>query len=262
MSDFIERILAQKRKELEEKRKSIPLSVIMRKINKIPPSSLFSQSIFQGRAIIAEIKRASPSKGTLFSGDRIKKLVKIYEKYGASAISIVTDEKYFQGSLKDLHNVKSCVSLPLLRKDFIIDEYQILESKVARADALLLITSLLSSKKLKKFLKVAESIGMESVVEIHTQEELKKALNANAKIIGINNRDLRTMKVDLNTSQRILPSIPDSKIKIVESGIKSENDLLSFREFKVNAFLVGEALVTASNPADRLKSFCSLLREK
>jgi len=262
MGDFLECVFAQKRKELEEKQKSIPLSVLLHKVNKDLPSSLFSQSVFQGRGVIAEIKRASPSKGTLFSGDRTIKLAEIYEKYGASAISLVTDEKYFQGSLKDLHNVKSCVALPLLRKDFIIDEYQIVESRAAGADAILLIASLLSSKKLKKFLDVAEGLGMDSVVEIHTQEELTDVLNANAKIIGINNRDLRTMKVDLNSSQNILPLIPDSKIKIVESGIKSEDDLLSFREFKVNAFLIGEALVTASNPADKLKSFCSILREK
>jgi indole-3-glycerol phosphate synthase len=262
MADFLESVLTQKRKELEERRKSLSFSVLLRKVKKSPPSSLFSHSLLRGKTVIAEIKRASPSKGVLISGDRIEKLAKIYEKYGASAISVVTEEKYFHGSLKDLHKLTSFVHIPLLRKDFIIDEYQILESRESGANALLLIASLLSSKKLKKLLKVVDDIGMEAVVEVHTRDELKRALDADAKIIGINNRDLRTLKVDLNTSQSLLPLIPDSNIKIVESGIKDEKDLLSYDEFKVHAFLVGEALITASHPADKLKRFCSLLREK
>jgi indole-3-glycerol phosphate synthase len=262
MADFLESVLTQKRKELEERQKSLSFSVLLHKVKKFSPSSLFSHSLLRGRSIIAEIKRASPSKGVLFSGDRIEKLAKIYEKHGASAISVVTEEKYFHGRLEDLQNIKNGVHLPLLRKDFILDEYQILESKESGTNAILLIASILSPKKLEKFMKVVDDLGMEAVVEIHTREELKKALEVEAKIIGINNRDLRTMKVDLNTSKSLLPLIPDSRIKIVESGIKDEKDLLSYNEFKVHAFLVGSALVTASNPADKLKRFCSLLGEK
>lgn len=262
MNDFLETILAHKRKKLEQKRKSISFTELFTKVANSPPSFLFSSSLLRGRTIIAEIKKASPSKGVLFTREKITKLAHIYQKYGASAISVVTEETYFGGHLEDLQNIKNNVHLPLLRKDFIIDEYQILESKESGADAILLVVSLLCSKKLKKFLKIVCDLGMEAVVEIHSQKELKKALEAGAKIIGINNRNLKTMEVDLNTSQSILPLIPDSRIKIVESGIKKEKDLLSYKEFKVNAFLVGESLVTASHPAERLKRFCSLLREK
>lgn len=262
MADFLEGVLAQKRKESEERRKSLSFSLRLHKEKRFPPSSLFSHSLLKGRTIIAEIKRASPSKGVLFSKDSIEKLAKIYEEYGASAISVITEEKYFHGNLKDLQKLKNCIRIPLLRKDFIIDEYQILESRESGTDALLLIASLLSFKRLKKFLKIVDDLGMEAVVEVHTRDELKKVIDANAKIIGINNRDLRTLQVDFNVSKSLLPLIPDSKIKIVESGIKDEKDLLSYDEFNVNAFLVGEALVTASHPADKLKRFCSLLREK
>lgn len=262
MANFLEKVIAQKRKELEEKRKSLSFSELFHRVKESPSSSLFSRSILSGKTIIAEIKRASPSKGLLFSGNRIEKLAKIYQENGASAISLVTEEKYFLGSLKEIQKLKSFVRIPLLRKDFIIDEYQILESKESGADALLLITFLLPSKKLKKFLNSVDDIGMEAVVEVHTRDELEKALDTDAKIIGINNRDLRTLEVDLNTSKSLLPLIPDSRIKIVESGIKDEKDLSSYDKFKVNAFLIGEALLTASHPGERLKRFCSLLRKK
>ncbi|MFP4081124.1 MAG: indole-3-glycerol phosphate synthase TrpC [Candidatus Aminicenantes bacterium] len=262
MSDFLEIILAHKRKEWEEKQKSLSFSALWRRVQNSPPCSSLSHSLVGRRTIIAEIKRASPSKGAFLSGGRIKKLASIYQEYGASAISVVTEEGYFHGSLKDLRTIKNCVHIPVLRKDFIIDEYQILESRESGADAVLLIASLLGPKKLKKFLNVVAEQGMEAVVEINTQDELEKALEAEAKIIGINNRDLRTLRVDLNTSKSLLPLIPDSRIKIVESGLRDEDDLSSYHEFRVNGFLIGEALVTASHPEDVLKRFCSVLREK
>jgi len=260
MANFLEEIVAQKRKELEEKRKSLSFSELLYRVKKSPPS-LFSHSLLQGKKIIAEIKRTSPSKGLLFSGERIEELARIYEANGASAISILTDEKYFHGSLKDLQKIKNCVRIPLLRKDFIIDEYQILESKESRADAVLLITSLLSIKTLKKFLNVANDLGMDALVEVHTRDELEKAFDADATIIGINNRNLKTLEVDLKISTYLLPLIPDSRIKIVESGIKDENDLTFYDKFKVNAFLIGEALVTNPFPGKKLKRFCSILRK-
>jgi len=262
MVSFLEKVLAQKRKEVEMKRKFLSFSGLFQRVKELPSSSLFSHSILSGKAIIAEIKRASPSKGILFSGDRIEKLGMTYEAYGASSVSLVTEERYFQGNLRDLQKLKNSIRIPVLRKDFIIDEYQILESKQSGADAVLLITSLLSLKKLSKFLDLIDDLGMEAVVEVHTRDEIKKAFDADAKIIGINNRDLRTLEVDLNTSKSLLPLIPDSRIKIVESGIKDEKDLIFYDKFKVNAFLIGEALVTAPHPGEKLKRFCSVLRKK
>lgn len=262
MNNFLEKLLAQKRKEIKRKREFLSYSDLSQKIKGFSSEELFSRSILSGKTIIAEIKRASPSMGLLYSGKRIEKLGRIYEAYGASAVSLVTEEKFFQGSLQDLQKLKNSVHIPVLRKDFIIDEYQILESKNSGADAVLLITSLLSPKELTKFLDLIKNVGMEAVVEVHTRDELGKALDADAKIIGINNRDLRTFYVDLNTSRNLLPLIPDSRIKIVESGIKEEKDLIFYHKFKVNAFLIGEALVTASHPGEKLKRFCSVLRRK
>jgi indole-3-glycerol phosphate synthase len=262
MASFLEKVLAQKRREVEMKKKLLSFSELFQRVNGLSSFSLFSRSILPGNAIIAEIKRASPSKGILFSGDRIEKLAKIYEAFGASSVSLVTEERYFQGNLKDLQKLKNCIQIPVLRKDFIIDEYQILESKQSGADAVLLITSLLSSEELSKFLDLVDDLRMEAIVEVHTRDEIKKALDADAKIIGINNRNLRTLEVDINTSKSLLSLIPDSRIKIVESGIKDEKDLIFYDKFKVNAFLIGEALVTASNPGEKLKRFCSVLRKK
>ena len=260
MADFLEKILAQKRKELEEKQKYLSFAKLFHKV-KNAPSSLFSSSLVEGKKIIAEIKRASPSKGLLFSGEQVEKLATVYEENGASAISVLTEEKYFYGNVKDLEKIKSCVRIPLLRKDFIIDEYQILESKESGADAVLLITTLLSLEALKKFLKMADDLRMDVLVEVHTLDELDKALDADAKIIGINNRNLRTLEIDLTISKRLLPLIPNSRIKIVESGIKDEKDLLSYNELNVNAFLIGEALVTDPSPGMKLKRFCAILRK-
>lgn len=262
MIEFLEKVSSQKRKEVKEKKKLFPFSSLYQRVKDLPFSSQFSRSILTQKSIIAEIKRASPSKGILFSGRSVEEFGRIYETHGASAVSLVTDEKYFKGAMWDLQKLKACIRIPILRKDFIIDEYQILESKQSGADAVLLISSLLSSRKLTKFLDLFEEMRMDAVVEVHSEDELKGALDAGAKIIGINNRDLRTLTVDLNSSKRLLPLIPDSKIKIVESGIKDEKDLLSYSGFNVNAFLIGEALVTASCPGEVLKRLCLSLRRQ
>lgn len=261
MADFLKRITAQKRKELEKKQPSLPHPELLHEVKKRAFSSCFSSGFLQGKTIIAEIKRASPSKGILFKGDSIEKLVHIYEENGASAISVVTEEKYFHGSLGNLRTIRKCTHLPLLRKDFIIHSAEIVESREAGADALLLIASLLPAKTLKTFLNLVDELGMEAVVEVHTREDLRKALAAGAEIIGINNRNLKTMELNLQTALRLLPLIPDSKIKIVESGIRSAKDLLAYHEQSVNAFLIGEALLTSSDPAHTLKKFCSILRQ-
>lgn len=217
--------------------------------------SSFSLAIKEGKGIIAEIKRSSPSKGVFINEKEIESIAKTYERNGASALSVVTEEKYFQGNLTYLKKLKALVDLPILHKDFIIDEYQIWESKLHGADALLLIVALLEPKKLYDFIKLTEKVGMEALVEIHDKEELKIALEAEADIIGINNRNLKTLEVNPNTSLTLLPLIPADKIKIVESGLKSEQDIYFFKKLGADGFLIGEALLTAKNVGQTLRSF-------
>lgn len=262
MPEFLKEVLENKKRELTEKRKILSFPQLFRMVKEVDPHLRLSDFIRRGTGIIAEIKRGSPSKGVLFSGEGVEKLGKIYEAQGASALSVVTEENFFHGCLGDLQGLKYSTRIPVLRKDFIFDEYQILESKLSGGDAVLVIVSLLSLKKLSKFLDLIDDLGMEAVVEVHTRDDLEKAFDADAKIIGINNRDLKTFNVDLNTSRGLLPLIPDTRIKIVESGIKDEKDLLFYDKFKVNAFLIGEALVTASNPGEMLKKFCSILKKR
>jgi indole-3-glycerol phosphate synthase len=261
MTDYLEDVIALKTRDIEEKKKYLCFSEFFNIVKNKPPSRPFSSIIQKRKAIIAEIKKASPSKGTLFPGRHTERLGRIYEENGASAISVVTEEKYFKGCLQDLRNLKRRLQIPVLRKDFIVDEYQILESKHLGAAAVLLITSLLSQNKLKQLLGMVKDLGMEALVEVHNRIELQTALYADAKIVGINNRNLKTFKVDINTSKELLPLIPYPKIKIVESGIKDEKDLISFERLNVNAFLIGEALATAFNPGEKLKRFYSVLRK-
>ncbi len=261
MTCFMENVLSHKRKEVKERKKVLSFYELDRCVRGLNRSLLLSRFIESGKAIIAEIKKKSPSKGFFFSNDRIKELAMIYMKNNVSAVSLVTEKQFFKGSLDDLRRLKMLVKIPVLRKDFIIDEYQILESKYAGADAVLLIVSLLSFEDLVELLSLTEELGMEALVEIHNERELQKALDAGANIIGINNRDLTTLKVDLNTSMKLLPLIPDEKIKVVESGIRSESDLSLYKEFQVHAFLIGEALVTSEDPGKKLKQFFSVLDE-
>lgn len=261
MTEFIKEILNTKKSKLEEKKKLLPFPDLYEMAKNMISYSMFSYSIRAGTGIIAEIRKASPSKKILFTNENIEKLGRIYQENGASAISVVTEERFFLGRPRDLLKLKKFIKIPLLRKDFIFDEYQISESKILGADAVLLIATLLSSQKLRKLLHFTIELGMEALVEIHTQGELYSALNAGAEIIGINNRNLNTLKVDLNTSRSLLPLIPDSKIKIVESGIKDERDILSYNKLKVNGFLIGEALLTAYSPGEKLKKFCSVLKK-
>lgn len=204
-----------------------------------------------GRALISEVKFASPSKGLIYKGkvgaETAVKIAKIYEKNGASAISVLTDENYFKGSFEYLKKIKEATKkVPILCKDFIVSEYQIFKAREYGADAILLIAKLLSETQLKQFLFVARSLGMESLVEIHNEEELKKVLKTDAKIIGINNRNLSNFTIDLETTNRLVKMIPKDKIIVAESGISSREDLKKLDK-KVNAILVGSALMSSKN---------------
>lgn len=203
--------------------------------------------------IIAEIKRASPSKGVINSGIDIKAVAKCYESGGAAAISVLTEEEYFGGSLEDLELVAQPTRIPVLRKDFIIDEYQIYEAAGAGADAVLLIAAALQENELIKLLKITEDdLGMDALVEVHTVSEMKIAESVGAKIIGVNNRDLRSLDVSLDVSRRLISDRPESTLMVAESGISNRAQIEELLALGFNAFLIGETLMRSGDIAAEL----------
>lgn len=206
-----------------------------------------------GLALIAEIKRASPAKGDINLNVDIKKQAKIYEQAGANVISVLTDKKYFKGDINFLHQVKQATTIPVLRKDFIIDKQQIYESKLFGADAVLLISSILNEKKLIEFVDLVYQLNMQCLVEAHTEEDIEKILKTKAKIIGINARNLQTMKVYLTTLVRLAKLIPKDKILIAESGIKTKQDVIKLKQAGVKGILVGTSLMNSTNIDGKIK---------
>ena len=203
--------------------------------------------------IIAEIKRKSPSKGNLDSKLDVKVLSKIYEDNGAACISVLTDEKFFGGNIRDLQLVKENVSIPVLRKDFIIDEYQLLESKYHGADCVLLIVACLEEKKLRLLLQMCKKLNLQALVEVHTLDEMRIALRNEAYLIGINNRNLKTFEVDINTTTQLSKLKNGNTILVSESGLKDRETLDKLKKCGVDAFLIGESLVTSQNPSKNLR---------
>jgi indole-3-glycerol phosphate synthase len=208
-------------------------------------------------AVIAEIKRASPSKGILATDFDPPALARAYQQGGAAALSVLTDEKHFQGNLSDLESARSAVELPALRKDFTIDPYHVHQAAAHGADAILLIAAILSEPQMRDFRELAEHYGMSALVEVHDDEELKPALASGARIIGVNNRDLRTFQVDLGVSLRLASKIPSSVIKVAESGIHTAADVRQLRAAGYNSFLVGEHLMRSGDPAHALQTLLS-----
>jgi len=211
-------------------------------------------------SIIAEIKRKSPSKGNLDSKLDVKILSKAYQDNGAACISVLTDEKFFGGSIRDLQIVKESVSIPVLRKDFIIDEYQLLESKYHGADCVLLIVACLDEKKLKLLLQMCKKLGLHALVEVHTIDEMHIALRNEAYLIGINNRNLKTFEVDIDTTIQLSKLKNDNIILVSESGLKDRETLDKLKKSGVDAFLIGESLVTSQNPPKHLRALVGNVR--
>ena len=213
--------------------------------------------------IIAEFKRRSPSVGIIRDDLTVSEIVRCYERGGAAAISVLTDEEYFGGSIADLCAARSVTKLPLLRKDFIIDRIQILEAATAGADAVLLIVAALDDVSLGQLRTLAEDeLGLDALVEVHSSEELTRALNAGAKIIGVNNRDLRTFRVSLNTSERLIAEAPRDKIMISESGLHSTDSLLHLHKLGFRGFLIGEALMRAPDPQAALRNLVAAAEDR
>ncbi len=206
-----------------------------------------------GIAVIAELKKASPSKGLIRADFRPAELAHELEAGGAAALSVLTDEPFFQGSLNYLREASSHTSLPCLRKDFIIDEFQIVEARANRADAILLIVAALTQKELVELADVARGHELDVLCEAHDDEELQRALDAGCDLIGINNRNLKTFQVDLNTALRLAEKMPDSCVRVAESGIHNGQDLARLRDAGYDAFLIGESLMKEKRPGEALK---------
>ncbi len=250
---ILENIVNDKKLEVEYKKSLLPLSALKERIAQYKPIDFTAALTGDDVSLIAEVKKASPSKGLLCKNFDPGELAVTYARNGAAAISVLTESNYFQGSLKHLMNIRGNVDIPLLRKDFIFDEYQVYESAAFGADAMLLIVSMLNPGELTELLEISHDIGLSCMVEVHNEEELKTALLAGAQIIGINNRNLDTFDVDINTTVRLRMLIPQQYIVVSESGISSKDDVKKMRECKVNAVLVGEALVTAQDIPARIK---------
>jgi indole-3-glycerol phosphate synthase len=248
IATILDKIIAQKKREVEQKMQSLPVSALKKRIvlQKMPLDLAAALSGDRLR-LIAEVKKASPSRGVLSPDLDPVSLARTYAQCGAAAISILTEVDHFQGSLEYLRAIREEVSIPLLRKDFIFDQYQVYESAASGADALLLITAILSQEQLEELLALSLTLGLSCLVEVHNENEVAKALLSGAEIIGINNRDLNTFTVDINTTRWLRPLIPEGRIVVSESGINNRDDIRKIKEWGVNAVLVGEALVTAGN---------------
>ncbi|MDD5434371.1 MAG: indole-3-glycerol phosphate synthase TrpC [Nitrospira sp.] len=264
MENLLTQIVENKKTELKEYQLSLPLKELRSRLRDIEPPRNFCASVSEPREkslnLIAEIKKRSPLKGTLVEELKVTALAKRYEEGGAAAISVITEEKFFEGSPDYINMAKGASKLPVLRKDFLIDEYHIYEARYLGADALLLIAAILEPSVLSDFIALTSELGMSSLVEVHSEKELEKALKADARdimIIGINNRNLRTFKVDINTTFRIMKEIPDGRIIVSESGIYSRDDVKRLADAGVNAALVGEAIITSGNVVKKIKELLS-----
>lgn len=205
-----------------------------------------------GMRVIAELKQASPSRGVIRKEYHCREIAQAYEAGGAAALSVLTEEQYFHGSLTDLIDARDAVGLPVLRKDFILDGYQVYESVAAGADAVLLIVAALSDRELRELIALCDKVRIPALVEVHAEEEVKRALDAGARIIGVNNRNLKTLEVDIETSFRLRKPIPRACLAVSESGIKNGHDLRRLAEEGFNAALIGEQLLLADDPGEAL----------
>ena len=251
---MLDEIIAKKREEVEQRKKMLPLAHLKRRIAQQKPPLDFTLAL-KGKPmrLIAEVKQASPSRGSLCPNFNPTELATTYAQGGANAISVLTEVNYFKGSIDHLAAIREVVKLPLLRKDFIFDPYQVYESRAYGADALLLIVAILSQEQFKELLSIGHSLGLKCLVEVHNETDVERALLSGAEIIGINNRDLNTFTVDINTTGQLRPLIPRQKIVVAESGIKNRKDIEKLMDWRVNAVLVGEALVTADNILTKMK---------
>ena len=261
---ILDEIYKHKLSEVAEDKKRVSLETLKEQCKKKQKARSFGAALkfSTNIRIIAEIKKASPSLGIIREDFNPVEIARIYEASGAAAISVLTDEKFFQGCLSYLTDVKKSVNLPILRKDFIVDAYQIYEARSAGADAILLIAALLSKDEIQRYLELAGELDMDCLVEVHSETELKQVLQTNAHIIGINNRDLATFKTDMETTLQLRPMIPAGKIVVSESGIKTRADVEKLMKEGIDAILVGETLMKSNNISTKLHELLGLINHK
>lgn len=254
-SHILARIIEAKRTRLQAARMRVPEVIVRKMAATAKPAPSFREALEtpQRVRIIAEIKKASPSKGVLKAGLNPEELAMAYSQAGASAISAVTEEDFFQGDLAWIHKIRHSSCLPVVRKDFIFDAYQVYETRAAGASAILLIAAMLDAMTLKELAALAHELKLDALVEVHDETELSEALEAGASIVGVNNRDLKTFNVDLNTSMRLAKLIPEDRLFIVESGIHTKDDIERLLETGADAFLIGEHFITSPEPAAALR---------
>ena len=250
-------IILQKRKELEEFKQRMPLQRLQRIVEKAerPKPRSFRHAIMSPRHlnIIAELKKASPSEGVLREDFQPLRIATLYEYAGACAISILTESHFFKGRPSYLKTVRQVTSLPLLRKDFIFERYQLYETAILEADAFLLIASILSEDELMDLITLGRELRMDALVEVHSDAELKKAVNAGATIIGINNRNLKTLEVDPDRAKQLIPHVPKNISIVIESGLSTHDELLTYKSIGANAFLIGSTLMKSKDIAGTLQ---------
>jgi indole-3-glycerol phosphate synthase len=251
---FLDRIVATKREEVERLKENFQLSAIEKEISSLPPclgfGSALSANKNRGIGLIAEVKKASPSKGLIRPDFNPAEIAKEYERAGVDCISVLTDTPYFQGANRYLQDVRRAVNKPLLRKDFTIDYRQIYEARCLGADAILLIAAILATQQMKEFLAISRDLGMDTLVEVHDREELERVLELDANLLGINNRSLKTFDTDLKTTAELTEFIPSGKIIVSESGISSFDDVETVNQYGAHAILVGEHLMRQPSVAD------------
>ena len=262
MSDILKRILAVKRDEVAAAQAALPLAEVRAMAERQPAARDFlgalRDRIVAGRpAVIAEIKKASPSRGVLRADFRPAEVATSYQRHGAACLSVLTDHAFFQGAPAYLQAARAACSLPALRKDFLVDAYQVHESRAMGADAILLIAAALDLPAMRDFEAIAGSLGMAVLVEVHNRQELDLALQLSTPLVGINNRNLRSFDVSLQTTLELLPYIPAARIVVTESGILTTGDVQLMRDNGVNAFLVGEACMRAVDPGEALAELFS-----
>lgn len=257
MADVLARILARKREEVAERSARLPLAALRARAAEAPPPRGFAdalqRAIAAGRAaVIAEIKKASPSKGVIRADFRPAEIARSYEAGGAACLSVLTDVDFFQGADVHLQEARAACTLPVLRKDFVVDPWQVVEARALGADCILLIVAALDDAGLADLAGLAGELGMDALVEVHDADELNRAIALDPQLLGINNRSLRSFEVSLETTLSLKSAVPDSCLLVTESGIHSNRDVARMRAAGVDAFLVGEAFMRAGDPGAEL----------
>jgi indole-3-glycerol phosphate synthase len=249
----LDRILDARRASIAHRKRVLPEAVLRMSVKKAAPVRDLGTALSRsGVNVIAELKKASPSRGVLREDFNVETLARAFERSGAAALSVLTEEEFFQGSLKNMRDARKKVGIPVLRKDFIVDPWQVWETRATDGDSFLLIVAALSDAALGELLLLGRELGMEPLVEVHTREELDRALAAGARILGVNNRDLRTLEVRLETSFELIEAIPGECTAVCESGIRDASQIAALRKAGFDAFLVAEHLMTQPDPADGL----------